>query len=115
MVTEQGTRPRLPAPDGPSSSIPPAGTRARPRRVHRKLRAVLKVSVGILAVLLIVWAPVRAWAMNWGATDAEVHATLPGDAGMQHPISMSTRAVTINATASAVWPWIVQMGYKRAG
>jgi hypothetical protein len=53
--------------------------------------------------------------MNWGATDAEVQGMLPGDEALRHPISMSTRAITINAPASAIWPWIVQMGYQRAG
>ncbi len=57
----------------------------------------------------------RRRTMNWGATEAEVHEALPGDDLVPHPLSVSTRAVTIDAPPSAVWPWIVQMGYGRAG
>ena len=48
--------------------------------------------------------------MNWGATDAEVDARLPGDELLEHADGVATRAITIDAAASAVWPWIAQMG-----
>jgi hypothetical protein len=38
-----------------------------------------------------------------------------GDGLVEDPTFNATRAVTINASAERVWPWIVQMGYKRAG
>lgn len=40
---------------------------------------------------------------------------MPGDEDVQWPVLVATRAVTINAPPSAVWPWIVQIGYHRAG
>ncbi len=57
----------------------------------------------------------RTLHMTWGATQEEVAATLPGDELMPKPKVVSTRAVDINAPASAVWPWLVQMGPGRGG
>ncbi len=53
---------------------------------------------------------VRRPILNWGATDAEVRATLPGDELLEGADGVATRAITIAAPASAVWPWIAQMG-----
>lgn len=52
---------------------------------------------------------------RWGATDEEVAMKLPGDEFVPQPRRMATRAVTIDAPPEKVWPWIIQMGYKRAG
>lgn len=52
---------------------------------------------------------------HWGATDAEVREPLPGDEMVPHPFVETTHAVTIAAPAAEVWPWLVQMGYGRAG
>lgn len=41
--------------------------------------------------------------------------TLPGDELAPYPAIQSTRAITIAAPPSAVWPWIVQMGQGRGG
>jgi hypothetical protein len=48
--------------------------------------------------------------LKWGATDAEAHARLPGDELLEEADGVATRAITINAPAAAVWPWIAQMG-----
>lgn len=50
-----------------------------------------------------------------GATDAEFHASLPGDDVIPHPILEWTRATTISAVPEAIWPWLVQMGFGRGG
>lgn len=34
---------------------------------------------------------------------------------MPHPKTETTHAITIRASAAEVWPWLVQIGYKRAG
>jgi hypothetical protein len=59
--------------------------------------------------------PVRRWYLTWGATDEEVERTMPGDELLPLPDMMSTRAVTIDAPAEAIWPWLVQMGSGRGG
>jgi hypothetical protein len=53
--------------------------------------------------------------MRWGATDEEVRATMAGDEIIPNASFNATRAITIEAPPDHVWPWIVQMGYKRAG
>lgn len=40
---------------------------------------------------------------------------LPGDSILPWPSRQATRAVTIEAPSSAVWPWLVQAGYGRGG
>jgi len=40
---------------------------------------------------------------------------LPGDELMPRVDLTATRAVTIQATADAVWPWIAQLGQGRGG
>jgi hypothetical protein len=53
---------------------------------------------------------VRERLLNWGAQEAEVEARLPGDELLEDADAVATRAITINAPPSAVWPWIAQMG-----
>jgi hypothetical protein len=52
--------------------------------------------------------------LTWGATRAESTAALPGD-DLVRDRWRTTRAITIDATAEDIWPWLVQMGYGRAG
>ena len=81
---------------------------------ERRLRqAILQV---LPALPLLVTAPLyRSWHLRWGATGAEVRGGMPGDAILPEASFAATRAITINAPPGAVWPWIVQMGYRRAG
>jgi hypothetical protein len=61
----------------------------------------------------------RQWlrrpVLTWGATAAEADSRLPGDELLERPDGGSTRAITIDAPASAVWPWIAQMGPSPRG
>jgi hypothetical protein len=47
-------------------------------------------------------------------TDDEVAAALPGDHLVAADVVMD-RAFTLDASPSAVWPWLVQIGKDRAG
>lgn len=65
---------------------------------------------------LFVTAPLlRRWHLRWGATPSEVEAALPGDEFLPSPQFCCTRAITIQAPPSRVWPWLVQVGCLRAG
>jgi hypothetical protein len=65
---------------------------------------------------LFAFAPLyRRRHLRWGATDAEVAGPMPGDELVSDPSFNATRAITINAPPEAVWPWLVQIGYGRAG
>jgi hypothetical protein len=57
----------------------------------------------------------RRWHLRWGATDAEVRGSMPGDEIVPKASFSGTRAITIDASPDEVWPWIVQIGYRRAG
>jgi hypothetical protein len=65
---------------------------------------------------LFLFAPLfRRWHLRWGATDAEIGAPMAGDEIVSHPSFHTTRAITIDAVPEDVWPWLVQIGYGRAG
>jgi hypothetical protein len=50
---------------------------------------------------LFLFAPLyRHWHLRWGVS---------------HPSFDTTRAITIDAPPEDVWPWLVQIGYGRAG
>jgi hypothetical protein len=40
---------------------------------------------------------------------------MPGDDLVPRPLWEATRAMTIDAPAAEVWPWVTQMGYGRGG
>lgn len=70
----------------------------------------------LTAVPLWVASPLlRPWHMHWGATRTEIIGEMPGDAVVQRARFNATRAVTVGAPPSAVWPWIAQLGYGRGG
>ena len=52
---------------------------------------------------------------RWGATREEFRAPMAGDDIVAHAKGQTTHAITIRASAEDVWPWLVQMGYHRAG
>lgn len=53
--------------------------------------------------------------LTWGATAEEAGARLPGDELLEDADGVATRAITIDAPASTVWPWIAQMGPSPRG
>jgi hypothetical protein len=68
-----------------------------------------------VTVILVLWFGYRPWALTWGATDGEIARSMPGDEVLVNPSFNATRAVTIDAPPEEIWPWIVQIGYRRAG
>ena len=53
--------------------------------------------------------------MTWGATPEEASRYMAGDEMREDPEMNATRVVEIKAPPERVWPWLVQMGYERAG
>jgi hypothetical protein len=83
-----------------------------PRSVVGRMLAALAVP----AFFLIVYCTaVRPSQLRWGATPEEVQRTMPGDDLVANSTFCATRAITIRATPEEIWPWLVQMGYNRAG
>jgi hypothetical protein len=56
----------------------------------------------------------RQW-QTWGVDPDEASMGLPGDELVPDGETLLTRGITIAAPPEAVWPWLVQMGYGRAG
>jgi hypothetical protein len=82
-------------------------------------RMILQI-VGILVVALVVGlvvylALLRPRSHRWGLADGEVGRSLPGDDLVPVPKVDFTQAITIEAPRHEVWPWLVQIGYGRAG
>lgn len=57
----------------------------------------------------------RRWWLNWGINPHETTKALPGDEVVSDPVASETRGITIEASPEHVWPWLVQMGFGRAG
>ena len=64
---------------------------------------------------MLYWVLLRRLILNWGATRAEAQARLPGDELLEDADGVATRAITIDAPATAVWPWIAQIGPSPRG
>lgn len=69
--------------------------------------------VAIILAAYIIWA--RPCQLSWGATASEINRPMPGDERRGRPSFLATRAITINGTPENIWPWLIQMGYGRAG
>ncbi|HSL97417.1 MAG TPA: hypothetical protein VK831_02480 [Candidatus Deferrimicrobiaceae bacterium] len=57
----------------------------------------------------------RALFKTWGVDPGEQSKPLPGDDVVPEAEAVLTRGIDIAAPPEKVWPWLVQMGYGRAG
>jgi hypothetical protein len=71
--------------------------------------------LGVAALVAVYALIVRPWHLHRGATKDEVQRALPGDELVPDPKFVWNQAITIDAPAAEVWPWIVQIGNQRAG
>jgi len=76
---------------------------------------IAAITLFILAVGITYFIYYRPWQLRWGATEVELKQSLPGDDIVDNPSFNATRVVTIEARSQDIYPWIVQMGIKRAG
>ncbi len=58
---------------------------------------------------------VRPWWRAWGVDPADAALAFAGDDLVPDATVVETRGLEIDAPPDAVWPWLVQMGYNRAG
>ena len=71
-------------------------------------KRIAQIAAGIAALYAA-----RRYYRNWGATKEECQMRLPGDQLVGDPVIQATEAVWIDASPSAVWPWLLQMGQDR--
>ena len=79
----------------------------------KRIGAGLAVA-GAAGIAAYVFA-VRPSHLRWGATDEELNEPLIGDELAPNPKLRATHAITINAPARDVWPWLVQIGQTCGG
>lgn len=71
--------------------------------------------LAIVVVLALYALVLRTRSHRWGATDTELHRSLPGDDLVLSVKVGYTQAITIGFPPEKVWPWIVQIEYQRGG
>jgi hypothetical protein len=73
-------------------------------------------SVGVVAATVgVAEAGLIHLGRTYGSTSHERRRQLPGDEVIAAPTVQTDNAITIDAPPSQVWPWLVQMGWGRAG
>jgi hypothetical protein len=72
------------------------------------LGAAMSAAIGAVVAL-------NRWRSRWGVDPTDADRILPGDDLVPAPSNTDTRGIEIDAPTAAVWPWLVQMGYERAG
>jgi hypothetical protein len=79
--------------------------------IRRGRTAALALVAAVGALYPLLRRPIR----TWGATSEEAASRLPGDELLEDADGVSTRAITIDAPAASVWPWLAQMGPSPRG
>ena len=80
----------------------------------------LGISLGIailcfVAVVSLYRFVIQSRNLNWGLDGNAASHHFPGDELLRKPDYISTHALTIDAPAEKVWPWLVQIGQNRGG
>lgn len=79
-------------------------------------RDVAEGVVGSAGIVLDLLTPcLRHAPSRWGLSEADGDRTYPGDGLVPDPVWSWTHAVEIDAPATAVWPWVAQIGADRGG
>lgn len=76
---------------------------------------VTLVALGLVVASVIVILLIRSVFLFYGLTPDEQKAEWPGDHEVAGAKPGGSRAITIQATATSVWPWLTQIGQDRAG
>ena len=78
----------------------------------RRLVNGMSVFALVYGAAVVAFRPVY---VRWGTTPAERSRVLPGDEREPNPGYRVDHGITIHAPASAVWPWLAQLGQGRGG
>jgi hypothetical protein len=81
------------------------------RRLHKVALAAVTFEALGAAYSFVLLPRLR----RWGATGDEATRPLPGDGLVPDPLYATTHAISVNAPAECVWPWLVQLGQNRGG
>ncbi len=81
--------------------------------MYNIIKSILIIIFITLLQLLIYDLFLKPVITTWGATEKEVSMSMAGDD--KALVITSTRAISINASKSDVWKWLIQLGADRAG
>jgi hypothetical protein len=81
------------------------------------LRSKRSVRIGavLLSVATVAELGLIYLGQTYGSTPEERRMPIPGDDIVPNPQVVTNHAIRIGAPPDAVWPWLVQMGWHRAG
>src|SRR4029077_11994230 len=80
-----------------------------------RLSPMIPTLVVVLTLAVVYWFPIRRRMARWGTTPSDLTRVMAGDAFIANPTYSGTMAVIIDARPEQIWPWLVQMGYRRGG
>jgi hypothetical protein len=79
------------------------------------MRKLLIAGASVAGAVYAYRAVVEPWWRTWGVRDLPVDRSYRGDDVITEPTALETRSIVIDAPPERIWPWLVQMGYGRAG
>jgi len=79
------------------------------------MRKLMMAAVGAAGAMVAYRAIVEPWSRAWGVRDLPADGSYRGDDIIADPTALETRSIVIDAPPARIWPWLVQMGYGRAG
>jgi hypothetical protein len=98
-------------------SLPRRAIGARPAWRLETAQEVLMLATPlvILTFTVLYWFPIRRRMNQWGADPSDLARVMAGDGLLPDSTYSGTMAVVINAPPEQIWPWLVQIGYRRGG
>ena len=79
------------------------------------VRRLQKAGAGVAVGAAVAEAAFVHLGRTYGSRPAERDLRIPGDRIVANPVVVTNHAITVEAAPSDVWPWLVQMGWGRAG
>jgi hypothetical protein len=76
---------------------------------------MLSTFLVMLTLAALYWFAVRRWFARWGTTPEDLTREMKGDAIIVNPMHSATHALSVAAPPEDIWPWLLQMGYRRGG
>lgn len=99
-----------------SAQLAHLAARAEGRLARDDWRDVESGLGGAAVIIAAMLTPFLRRARNhWGLDESTAARTLPGDELVPNPGWSWTHGIEIDAPASAVWPWVAQIGADRGG
>ena len=82
---------------------------------HTKWKPFVRDAAAVLAISALAEAVLIRLGQTYGSVPAEQPMRLLGDDIVPDPQVVTNHAIDIDAPPDCVWPWLVQMGWHRAG